>query len=183
MRPAPGSTTRSGGASAVRWFVVLIASAAAMTSGYVVAYLAPGLGGSGKGGPPPNPFLELLPSFLILTGMIGVVAGLAGIAESRPAWRRFSAVSATCGALALLLAAPSPWIPWSLSVGSGYLGIWLGGLLGLVAIGTGGATFIRHMRNKALDIPLAVFGVLAGIPCVLWALWVLGLTVGGGLGD
>jgi hypothetical protein len=183
MRPAPGSTTRAGRASAVRWFAVLIASAAAMAIGYLVAYLAPGIGGSGKGGPPPNPFLEDLPSFLVLLGVVGIVVGIAGIARSRPTWRRLSALSATCGALALLLAAPSPWIPWALSAGSPYLGIWLGGLLGLVAIGTGGATFIRHMRNKALDIPLAVFGVLAGIPCVLWALWVLGLTVGGGLGD
>jgi len=88
-----------------------------------------------------------------------------------------------CGALALVLQAPGPWFPWALAVGFGYIGIWLGGLLGLVAIGTGGATFIRDMRNRALDIPLAVFGLLAGIPCVLWALWILGLTIGGGMGE
>jgi hypothetical protein len=167
----------------VRWFAVLVAAAAAMAIGYLVAYLAPGIGGSGKGGPPPNRFLDDLPSFLVLLGMIGIVLGIAGIARSRPTWRRLSALSATCGALALVLAAPSPWIPWSLSAGFGYIGIWLGGLLGLMAIGTGGVTFIRHMRNKALDIPLAVFGLLAGTPCVLWALWVLGLTTGGGIGE
>ena len=82
-----------------------------------------------------------------------------------------------------MLQAPGPWFPWALAVGFGYIGIWLGGLLGLVAIGTGGATFIRDMRNRALDIPLAVFGLLAGIPCVLWALWILGLTIGGGMGE
>jgi len=166
-----------------QWFVVLIASAAATASGYLVAYLAPGIGGSGKGGPAPNPFLEELPSLLVLFGVIGMVVGMVGIARSRPTLRRLSVVSAACGALALVLQAPGPWFPWALAVGFGYIGIWLGGLLGLVAIGTGGATFIRYMRNKALDIPLAVFGLLAGIPCVLWALWILGLTIGGGMGE
>jgi hypothetical protein len=167
------------------WFVVLIASAAAMAIGYLVGYLPHGLGGSGKGGPAPNPFLEELPPLLVLAGLMGVVAGVWGIALSRPSWRRLSVVSAVCAVLALLVSAPSPWLPflWSYAVSFGYAGIWLGGLLGLVAIGTGGATFIRDMRNRALDIPLAVFGLLAGIPCVLWALWILGLTIGGGMGE
>jgi hypothetical protein len=167
------------------WFVVLIASAAATASGYLVAYLTRGTGSSGKGGPAPNLFLEELPSLLVLFGVIGMVVGMAGIARSRPALRRLSVVSAVCGALAfaLLLQAPGPWFPWALAVGFGYIGIWLGGLLGVVAIGTGVATFISDMRNKALDIPLAVFGLLAGTPCVLWALWILGLTIGGGMGE
>jgi hypothetical protein len=165
------------------WFVVLIASAAATASGYLVVNLAPGIGGSGKGGPAPNPFLEELPSFLVLFGVIGMVLGMAGIARSRPRLWRLSLASAACGALALVLQAPGPWFPWALAVSFGYIGIWLGGLLGLVAIGTGGATFIRHRRNKAFDIPLAVFGLLAGIPCLLWALWILGLTIGGGMGE
>jgi energy-converting hydrogenase Eha subunit G len=104
---------------------------------------------------------------------------------SLPSWRRLSVVSAVCAVLAVLVSAPSPWLPFlsSYAVSFGYAGIWLGGMLGLVAIGTGGATFIRDMRNRALDIPLAVFGLLAGIPCVLWALWILGLTIGGGMGE
>jgi len=46
--------------------------------------------------------------------------------------------------------------------------------------GRAGPTFIRHMR-KALDIALAVFGLLVGIPCVLWAVWIMRITLGGGL--
>jgi hypothetical protein len=119
-----------------------------------------------------------------LGGTVGIVSGVVGLARSRPSWRRLSLVSAVCGALALLLVGPNPWIPWwSFALGAGYAGIWLGGLLGLVAIGTGVGTFIRPIRNKALDISLAVFGLLAGLPCALFALWILGLTIGPGMGE
>ena len=166
-----------------RWAAVLIAAAALTAAAFVMPFLVPGVVGSGKGGPGPNPFLSHAPSILLLVGLVGIVAGLAGITRSRQSWRRLSLLSVSCGVLALLLEGPSSGITGPWSVGLGYVGIWLGGLVGLVAIGAAIGAFVRPMRNKALDITLAVFGLLAGIPCALLALWILGLTIGPGMGE
>jgi hypothetical protein len=79
--------------------------------------------------------------------------------------------------LALLLEGPFPWWP---GLGAGLAGIWLGGLLSLVAIGAAIGAFSRPMRNRALDISLAVAGLLAGLICALFVSWILLITVGGG---
>jgi hypothetical protein len=165
-----------------RWLALLIAAAVVTATAVVMPVLVPGVVGTGKGGPGPNPFLSQAPSILLLAGLVGMVAGLAGITRSRPSWRRLSVLSVSCGALALLLEGPSSEIIPLWSVGFGYIGIWLGGLLGLVAIGAAIGTFLLPMRNKALDMSLAVFGLLAGLPCALLALWILGLTIGPGMG-
>lgn len=164
------------------WFVVLIAAAMATAIGILMPFLVPVVPfGKGGGGPSLVPYQ--LPAALMLGGMIGMAVGVAGIARSRPSWQRLSVISFVCGGLALLLEGPNPWISWSFAVGAGYAGIWLGGLLGLVAIGTAIGTFVRPIRNRALDISLAVLGLLAGLPCSLFALWILGLTIGPGMGE
>lgn len=163
-------------------FVLLIASAVATAIGIILPFFvraAP----VGKGGCNPCLLPYEMPSALMLMGIAGMVVGVAGIARSRPSWRRLSVISIVCGGLALLLVAPGPWGLSSLAVGFPYAGIWLGGLLGLVAIGTAVGAFIHPMRNKALDIPLAVIGLLAGLPSALFALWILGLTIGPGMGE
>jgi hypothetical protein len=97
----------------------------------------------------------------------------------RPSWLRLSMASAVCGVLAgamtgLLLA---PHVSPSSVSG----GLWLVDvLLGLVAIGTAVATFILPKRNRSIDVPLAVLGLVAGGPGVLIEGWILLMVTGGG---
>ena len=164
----------------VGWFILLIAAAVATAVGILMPVLAPADVFYGKGGPGPNPLYAYLPSILLLGGAVGIVISVAGIMWSRPSWRRLSTISVLCGGLALLLEAPSPWWPF---LGAGYAGIWLGGLLSRLAIGAAIGAFVTPMRNKAVDISLAVIGLLVGVPGVLFAVWILGLTLGGGMGE
>ncbi len=155
------------------WFVVLIAAAVATVVGILMPLFVPVVPfGKGGGGPSLIPYQ--VPSALMLAGMAGMVVGVIGIVRSRPSWRRLSVLSVGCGAVALLL--EFPWWPFP----GGYAGIWLGGLLGLVAIGTAIGAFSRPMLNKALDLSLAVAGLLAGLICALFVSWILLITVSGG---
>ncbi len=163
--------------TSVGWFILLIAAAVAIAIGILMPVLAPADVFYGKGGPGPNPLYAYLPSILLLGGAFGIVLGVAGVMWSRPSWRRLSVFSVFCGGLALLL---EPW--WPL-LGGGYAGIWLGGLLSLLAIGAAIGAFVTPMRNKAVDVSLAVLGLLAGVPSVLFAVWILGLTLGGSMGE
>jgi hypothetical protein len=163
----------------VGWFVVLIAAAAASAAGILMPLFVPVVP-FGKGGGAPSHVPYQVPSALVLGGIAGMVIGVVGIARSRPAWRRLSVLSVVCGALALLLEGPFPWWP---GAGFGYAGIWLGGLLSLVAIGAAIGAFSRPMRNKALDISLGVAGLLVGLICALFVSWILLITVGGGGGE
>ncbi len=161
------------------WFVVLIAAAAAIAISILMPVFAPGNLWLAKGGPGPNPFVSKVPSVLLLAGAVGMAVGATGVGLSRSSWRRLSVVSAVCGALAWLLEGPVPGLPWWPV--TGYAGIWLGGLLSLVAIGTAIAAFFHTMRKKWLEIPLAVLGLLAGMVGALFATWILLITLGGGM--
>lgn len=167
------------------WFAVLIAAAAATAIGILLLYLGSFILPSGqsghKGGAGPSPFIHEVPFDLMLAGMVGIVVGVTGIWRSRRSWRRLSVVSTVCGAFAVLLTVPAVAVP-VLSISFSYAGLWLGGLLSLVAIGAAIGAFILPMRNKPLDISLAVVGLLAGLLCVPVVGWILLITVGGGLG-
>lgn len=163
--------------------LVLIAGAAVIAIGLVMPSFGSAAVPYGKGGSGSNSFGYYLPSILVLAGMVGLLVGGFGIALSRPPWRRLAVASVACGGLALLLEGPVPWVPWWPALGVGYAGIWLGGLLGLVAIATAVGAFARPMRKKAFETSLAVLGLLTGTPSALFAGWILLLTLGGGLGE
>jgi len=164
--------------------VVLTIGAAAIAIGVVMPLLGPAGGPYGKGGPESTTLsgYYLAPG-LMLAGTVGILVGSSGIAWSRPSWRRLALASVVCGALALLLVGPVPWIPWWPAVAAGYAGIWLGGLLGLVATGAAVGAFTRPMRAKAFETAMAVMGLVTGIPSSLFAGWILLLILGGGIGE
>jgi hypothetical protein len=158
------------------WFVLLIAAVLATAIGVLIPFFAPGDVLHGKGGPE-NALSSYLPSYLLLAGVFGMVLAAALTVAPTRSPRRLSALSALCGGSAALL----EW-PWPFLV-TGYAGILLGGLLSVVAIGAAIGAISRPMRSRAIDISLAVLGLLAGVPSALFAVWVLLLTLGGGMGE
>lgn len=164
--------------------VVLILGAAALAIGLVMPLLGSPGGPYGKGGPESTTLSGYyLASGLMFAGLVGILVGSSGIAWSQPSWRSLGLASVVCGVLALLIVGPVPWIPWWPAVAAGYAGIWLGGLLGLVATGAAVGAFTHPMRAKAFETAMAVLGLVTGIPSSLFAGWILLLILGGGIGE